>query len=167
MSLFVKSVDGINTWIGRVVGWVMIFIMFVTVYDVIVRRLFNAPLQWGFDVSVQLFGLHFMIVAAYTLLHNEHVSIDIFKDRLAPRSRAMLEIVSYLIFFFPFMALLLYYGWDFAARSWASREVSWAAVSLPMYYFKSVIPATAILLILQGICKLVHLLNVMSGGSGK
>lgn len=164
MIPIVKAIDGLNTWVGRIVGWVMIFIMLVTVYDIVARRLFNAPVVWAFDVSVQLFALHFMITAAYALLHNEHVSIDIFKTRLPVRQQALLDILSYLIFFFPFMIMLLIYGWDFAARSWATRETSWGIVALPVYYVKTVIPVTAVLLMLQGFANVVRLLEILRRG---
>lgn len=164
MKALVKAIDTLNTWVGRIVGWVMIFIMLVTVYDVVARRLFNAPVVWAFDVSVQLFALHFMITAAYALLHDEHVSIDIFKNRLPVRQQAVLDILSYIVFFFPFMIMLLIYGWDFAARSWASRETSWGIVALPVYYIKTVIPVTAVLLMLQGFANMVRLVEILRKG---
>lgn len=167
MNAYLKAVDGLNTWIGRIVGWVMIFIMLVTVYDVVARRLFNEPVIWAFDVSVQLFALHFMITAAYALLHNEHVAIDIFKNRLAPRKQAMLDIVSFVVFFFPFMIALFFYGWDFAARSWATRETSWGVVALPVYYIKTVIPITAVLLMLQGVASVIRLLEIVRKGEAE
>lgn len=167
MNQFMRLVDGLNTWIGRTVGWVMIFIMFVTVYDVVARRLFGAPVLWAFDVSVQLFALHFMITAAYALLHKEHVSIYIFKERLSVRNQALLDIFSFLIFFFPFVIALLVYGWDFADRSWASRETSWGAIALPVYYIKTVIPVTAGLLILQGICTIFRLIKTVRTGEAQ
>lgn len=167
MNALVKTIDGLNTWVGRIVGWVMIFIMLVTVYDVVARRLFNAPVVWAFDISVQLFALHFMITAAYALLHSQHVSIDIFKTRLPVRQQAVLDILSYLVFFFPFMIMLLIYGWDFAARSWATRETSWGIVALPVYYVKTVIPATAVLLMLQGLANVVRLVEIVRNGDAR
>lgn len=164
MSVFLKSIDGLNTWIGRIVGWVMILIMFITVYDVIARRVFNAPLLWAFDVSTQLFAVHFMITAAYALMLNEHASIDVFRIQFSPRMQAILELICYVIFFFPFMYVLLRFGWDFAARSWAMRETSWGAVSLPLYYIKTVIPLTAALLILQALANIVRLIGVVRTG---
>lgn len=167
MNLFLRSVDGLNTWVGRTVGWVMIFIMLVTVYDVVARKFFAAPVMWAFDVSVQLFALHFMMTAAYALLFQEHVAIDIFRKRLPARGQAVLEIISFFIFFFPFMIALLIYGWEFAARSWASRETSWGVIALPVYYIKTVIPITAGLLILQGIASVIRLVRVLRTGGAK
>ncbi|WP_185803039.1 TRAP transporter small permease subunit [Pontivivens nitratireducens] len=164
MGLFLRLVDGLNICVGRVVGWVMIFIMMVTVYDVMARKLFNAPVMWAFDLSVQLFALHFMITAAYALLYNEHVSIDIFKDRLSVRGQAVLDIVSFIVFFFPFVIALLVYGWDFAARSWATRETSWGIIALPVYYIKTVIPITAVLLLLQGTATIIRLIETARTG---
>lgn len=164
MSAYLKLVDGLNAWIGRLVGWVMIFIMLVTVYDVFARWFFNAPVLWAFDVSKQLYALHFMMAAAYALLRDEHVAIDIFKLRLSERKRAMLDIASFAIFFFPFMVALFIYGWSFAGRSWASQETSWGVVALPVYYIKTVIPIAAVLLTLQGIATVIRLARVARSG---
>lgn len=164
MDALVRGIDGLTTYIGRIVGWVMIFIMLLTVYDVAARRLFNAPVIWAFDVSVQLFALHFMIAASFALLRDEHVSINIFKERLSVRSQAAIDIFSYLVLFFPFMIMLLIYGWDFAARSWTTRETSWGIVALPVYYIKTVIPVTAVLLMLQGVSNVIKLARIVRGG---
>lgn len=164
MSMYLKLVDGLNEWIGRLVGWVMIVIMLVTVYDIVARRLFSAPVLWAFDVSVQLYALHFMMAAAYALLYHEHVAIDIFKLRLPVRQQAILDIVSYIIFFFPFIIALFVYGWTFAGRSWASQETTWGVVALPVYYIKTVIPITAVLLALQGISNIFKLVRIARSG---
>ena len=164
MNIVVRAIDGLNSWIGRLVGWVMIVIMVITVYDVIARRVFGAPLLWAFDVSTQLFALHFMIAAAYALLHNEHASIDVLRRQLSERNQAILEIICYLIFFFPFMYVLFRFGWNFAARSWAIRETSWGAVAIPLYYIKTVIPVTAVLLSLQALANITRLVAIIRKG---
>lgn len=164
MNAVLSVIDRLSALIGRTVAWVMVFVMLVTVYDVIARRLFNAPVDWAFDVSVQLFALHFMLAAAYAMLHNEHVSIDIFKNRLRERGRAILDVVTMLVLFFPFILVLIIYGWEFAERSWAVRETSWGIVALPLYYIKTVIPITGVLLLLQGFATFIRRLRVAFTG---
>jgi TRAP-type mannitol/chloroaromatic compound transport system permease small subunit len=65
------------------------------------------------------------------------------------------------------MILLLMYGWDFAARSWATRETSWGIVALPVYYVKTVIPVTAGLLMLQGLANIIRLVQVVRKGEAR
>ena len=42
-----------------------------------------------------------MLVAAYTLLYNAHVRIDIIYQKFSPRTRGILDCFTYLIFFLP------------------------------------------------------------------
>lgn len=164
MNTFLSFVDRLSAVVGRTVGWVIVFVMFITVYDVLARRLFNAPVAWAFDVSVQLFALHFMLAAAYAMLHNEHVSINIFTNRLSARARAVVDMFTMTVLFFPFIIVLIIFGWEFAERSWAVRETSWGVVALPLYYIKTVIPITGVLLLLQGFAKFVRRFQVARTG---
>lgn len=163
MTRILKAIDGFNSWIGRIVAWSMILVMILTVWDVFARKIFAAPVPWAFDVSIQLYALHFMLGAAWALGTGEHVSINIFTDRLSVRARARLEIVGFIILFFPFVVALLVYGWGFAERSWASSETSWGVVALPLYYIKTVIPIAAVLLILQGIATVARKCSIALG----
>ena len=50
-----------------------------------------------------------MIVAGYALLHRSHVTIDILYEKFNKRTQAIIDVVSYLIFFFPVHAGRLSY----------------------------------------------------------
>lgn len=164
MNALLSLIDRISATVGRVVGWVIVIVMFITVYDVLARRLFNAPVAWAFDVSVQLFALHFMLAAAYAMLHNEHVSINLITNRLSPRGCAIVDMFTMIFLFFPFIIVLIIYGYEFAARSWALRETSWGIVALPLYYIKTVIPIAGVLLLLQGFASFVRRFRIALTG---
>ncbi|SFU10505.1 TRAP transporter small permease subunit [Sedimentitalea nanhaiensis] len=164
MNAVLSLIDRISAVVGRTVGWVIVFVMFIAVFDVLARRLFNAPVAWAFDVSVQLFALHFMLASAYAMLNNEHVSINIFTNRLSVRARAIVDMFTMAVLFFPFVIVLIIYGWEFAERSWAVRETSWGIVALPLYYIKTVIPITGVLLLLQGFASFVRRFRIARTG---
>ena len=92
-----------------------------------------------------------MIIAGYALLHKSHVSIDILYGKCSERKKAILDIISYTIFFFPFLLIVLYQGIKYAGNSWAMLETSWSVFAPPLYLIKTVIPVMAFLLLLQGI----------------
>jgi len=62
----------------------------------------------------------------------------------------LFDLISYTIFFFPFVIVILIEGTKYAAESWAILEHSWSVFGPPLYPFKTVIPVTALLLLLQG-----------------
>lgn len=92
-----------------------------------------------------------MLLAAYTLLKQGHVAIDIVYNRLRPKTKVILDILTYLIFFFPFLIALFYVGSSLAASSWATNEKTLTArlpIVLPV--MKTITPITALLLLMQG-----------------
>ncbi len=161
---FLSSIDMINEWIGRVLCFLVVLITLLVVYEVMMRRVFGAPTIWTFETTKQLYAAHFMLLTPFALLHNAHVSVTIFYQRLSARIQALLDIISYLVFFFPFAAIVLWKGFYFAEKSWAMQETSWSVFSPPLYYVKTVIPVTAALLILQGLSVFVKRIIVLIKG---
>ena len=143
--------DGISEWTGRICVWLVIPLMLVLVYEVITRRFFNRPGVWAFETSIQIYAFHFMILAAYTLLKKRHISVDIVVSRWTPKTRAILDMINSLILFFPFVLVILVEGTYYAQESWAIKEVSYTVFAPPIYPIKTVIPLTALMLLIQGI----------------
>ncbi len=147
----IKIIEGINEWVGRISVWAVCVITGIVVYEVITRRLFGSPHVWTYEIITLFFGFHFMILAGYTLLYRAHVSIDILYNRLTPKRQALLDVITYLLFFFPFLIILFKIGWDNAAASWAIRETTLTArLPIVMPSLKTITPVTAFLLLIQG-----------------
>lgn len=150
LKKILRFIDSISEWTGRIFSWVVLILMALVVFEVIMRRFIGKPTDWSFEVTIQFYALHFMIVAAYGLLHGSHVNVDIIYTNFGARTKAWIDVTTYLIFFFPFIIILLKEGIPYAANSWATHEKSWSAFGPPLYYVKTVIPVTAALLLLQG-----------------
>lgn len=148
-----RGVDTLSEWTGRIVSPVIYALTGIVVFGVVSRYLFNKPTIWVHDASTMLYGAYFMLGAAYTLRHKGHVSIDIISLRLSPRARAVLEVVFYLIFFFPFFLMLFVEGWKEAGHSWAIGERLFSGWKFPLYPLKTVIPVAVLLLLLQGLAE--------------
>lgn len=158
-----KCFDNINEWVGKIFAWIIIPLVLLTVMEVVLRRFLGAPTIWSFEVSKQLYALHFMIVAGFGLLYHSHVAVDIFAMRLPTRKRAILDIVSYILFFFPFCIIGIKEGYAFAARSWVMKEETWSVFSPPVYPIKTVILITFVLLLLQGISEVIKRIFILKG----
>lgn len=158
-----KQIDVMNEYIGRIFSVCTFIIMIIVICDVSARAFFERPIDWAFAVSTQLYALLFMILGAYTLLHNAHVNVDILVAKLSGRTRALIDTITYLVFFFPFVSVLIYFGYRFAHRSWASGETTWGVVAIPVYPIKSVIFVTGCLLFLQGIVQFTRTLRALRG----
>lgn len=158
-----KFFDRINDFVGKIFAWIIVPLVLLTVMEVVLRRFFGRPTIWSFEVSKQLYALHFMIVAGFGLLYRSHVAVDIFAVQLQHRKRAILDLVSYALFFFPFCIIGIKEGYSFAARSWAMKETTWSVFSPPIYPIKTVIVVTFILLLLQGIAEVIKRIFILKG----
>jgi TRAP-type mannitol/chloroaromatic compound transport system permease small subunit len=160
-----RVADTISEWTGRLFAWLVVPITIIVVYEVISRRLLNAPHIWSFEVSTFLYSLHFMMVAAYTLLYDGHVTVDLIYGVLSRRWQAVIDVLSYLLFFFPFFLVFLVAGTEYASDSWATSERTMTAqLPLMLPIMKTLIPVASFLLLLQGASRFVRSLYLAVSG---
>ena len=63
MANTIKAIDKSSKWIGNVVCWITVPLMFAMVYEVFARKLFLAPTMWAYDMSRFFYGALFMLGA--------------------------------------------------------------------------------------------------------
>jgi TRAP-type mannitol/chloroaromatic compound transport system permease small subunit len=151
-----KLLDGLSEWSGRIFVWLVIPLAVLVVFEVISRRFFDSPHIWSTEVIDFIYGPHFMLAAAYTLLYKAHVKIDVIYEKFSPRTRGILDIITYMVFFFPFCIIVLYQGIIFASTSWAMGETSDSAALRIVPLIKTVIPVSIGLLLMQGIATYIR-----------
>jgi TRAP-type mannitol/chloroaromatic compound transport system permease small subunit len=152
----VEVIDRIADVTGRVTAWVIIPMTIAVTWEVVARHFFSAPTIWAFDVTYMLYGAHFMLGTAYTLMRIGHVRTYMLYQNWSVRRQAWVDGIGYLFLFFPAMIFLFRYGGQEAWHSWQIGETSDASPWRPIVYpFKAVIPVTAVLLLVQGIGELM------------
>ena len=166
MLAYVRFADALSGWFGKAFGWLILLMTFGVSYEVIVRYLFNAPTPWSLDVSFIMYGSLFMMGGAYTLSRNGHVRGDFLYRLWRPRTQASVDLVLYLLFFFPGILALIFSGWKYASRSWSYGEVSVnSPAGIPIYQFKTVLVAAGLLLLIQGIAQVCRCVLCLREGS--
>ncbi|MBP7065197.1 TRAP transporter small permease subunit [Ferrovibrio sp.] len=152
-------IDSLNTWVGKFFGWSIVFLTLATSYEVFSRYVLKAPTDWAFDAAYILYGILFMMAGAYALARNGHVRGDWLYRSWQPRIQARWDLLLYFLFFFPGIITLIYSGWDYAAQSWVMKERSlFTPNGPPIYHFKTIIPITGVLLLLQGVAEVLRCL---------
>lgn len=160
-----RIVDHISTWVGKTIGWAILVLTFITSYEVFMRYVFNAPTEWAFDASYILYGALFMLAGAYTLSRNSHVRGDFIYRAWTPRQQAGMDLALYVLFFFPGILALIYSGYSFAELAWIMKERSAASPNgPPVYHFKTLIPVTGVLMLLQGIVEFMRCIIAVRDG---
>jgi TRAP-type mannitol/chloroaromatic compound transport system permease small subunit len=166
IQTFLLTIDRISTAVGKAAAWLLIALTILVCGEVFRRYALNNPSQWGFELSVMMYGSLFMLTGAYTLAQNGHVRGDFLYGSMPPRRQAAFDLVLYVLFFFPGIVALLYAGWSYAGDSWAIRErSSITADGPPLYWFKSVIPLAGGLVLLQGVAEFVRCIVCLRTGA--
>ncbi len=161
----IHTIESLSIWVGRAFGWCILILTLSVSYEVFVRYVLNAPTVWAFDMMVQMYGALFLMAGPYALAQDSHVRADVVYRLLPVRWQARIDFTLYLIFFFPGMLALFWFGWEIAADSWRYKEVSWnSPARIQVYFFKTLIPIAGALLIIQGIAECMRCLLAMRTG---
>lgn len=165
MEGYIGFADRLSSWFGKVFAWSVMIMTLGVGYEVVVRYLFRAPTPWAFDLSYMMYGTMFMMAGAYALSRDSHVRGDFLYRLWQPRTQAVVELVLYIVFFFPAVLALVFAGWKYASRSWRYYEVStMSPANIPIFQFKTVIVAAGILLVIQGIAQVFRCIVCLRTG---
>jgi len=147
-----KFTDTTGTWIA----WLNVPLVVAVCYEVFARYLFNAPTIWSFDVTYMLYGTIFMLGSAYALYKGAHIRTDFFFERWSIRTKATIDSIAYLVFFFPAISIFLVVsgaeGWYAFEIGETSEQTPWRPILWP---FKWVVPLTCLLLLIQGVSETI------------
>ena len=150
-----KVIDLINYYVGTVAKFLLLAILFALSFEVIARYIFNSPTIWAQDMSRQFLCAMGALGGGFTLLYNQHVRVDVFWGSWSDKTRGIVDICTSFLFFI-FMCIMVYQTIVMAQDSWMFQERAATVFAPPLYYVKTLIPIGAILLLLQGIAKLIH-----------
>ena len=152
MTSVIHAIERLSICVGRAFGWCILILTLSVAYEVFVRYVLNAPTVWAFDMMVQMYGALFLMAGPYALAQDTHVRADVVYRFLTVRWQARVDFLLFIVFFFPGMIALVWFGWEIAMDSWRYKEVSWnSPARIQIYYFKTLIPLAGGLFILQGI----------------
>jgi TRAP-type mannitol/chloroaromatic compound transport system permease small subunit len=156
MRLFLKASDLLSEWAGKIFSWLILALTGVLVIEVLARYIFRSPTVFALDLTWMIFGVYTIMGAAYTHLAGGHVRIDLLSNLLPSRKRAILEVILYLIFFFPLLFVLSVSCTELAITSWVGDEKSSTSIwRPPVYPFKIAMMVGFYLLALQGVAQFI------------
>jgi TRAP-type mannitol/chloroaromatic compound transport system permease small subunit len=165
MNRALLIIDALSAFVGKAFAWMILAMTFAISYEVFCRYALGAPTEWAFDVSYMLYGTLFMMAGAYTLSRNGHVRGDFLYRNWTPRRQAKIDLVLYLLFYFPGILALIYSGWEYFKLSYMLNEHSSASPNGPIVWpFKAVIPITGVLMLLQGIVETLRCILCIQTG---
>ena len=156
MASSIVNIDKFSKWVGNVVCWILIPLIFAMTYEVFARKLFHAPTIWAYDISRFLYGALFMLGAAYALSKGVHIRADFLYRNFKTKNQGKIDFWLYLIFYFPGLIVFLYMTTGFLQESIMRGEKGMDTAWMPyMWPIKSCLWLGIIFLLIQGISELL------------
>jgi TRAP-type mannitol/chloroaromatic compound transport system permease small subunit len=160
MHNIIQYIEHFIDWAGRTVSWLTLAMVLVTFFVVLLRYTFNTGWIALQESISYMHALVFLIGAAYTLKHNEHVRVDIIYQQLSARGRVWIDLLGNIFILMPVMLFIFWISWDYIKISWSVFESSREAGGLEgLFLLKSCILLMSVLLIMQSIA---HTLSAIS-----
>ena len=117
MAKSIINIDKFSKWIGSVVCWILMPLIFAMTYEVLARKLFLAPTIWAYDISRFLYGALFMLGAGYALSRGVHIRADFLYRNFKIKNQGLIDFWLYLLFYFPGLIVFLYMTFGFVVES--------------------------------------------------
>jgi len=154
---FSRALDRGLTFAGMVGSWLSIPLIFIIIFDIVTRRflvLGSTKLQ---EMEWHLHAALFLLALGFGYLRNSHVRIEVVRERFSQLWKARLEVTGITLFLIPYAALVIWFGLDFAQRSFSMDEVSSALTGLShRWVIKSFVPFGLLLLLAAGVAVLLR-----------
>ena len=156
-------IDGLNERVGRLSYWMILAAVLVSAGNAIMRYTFSMSSNAWLEIQWYLFSAVFLFCAGYTLLHNQHVRIDVISSHLSKRTRAWIDLFGAVFFLLPMAVLILWMSWPVFVDAWVHHEVSTNAGGLIIWPARLMVPVGFFLLVLQGLSELIKRIAYLRG----
>ncbi|MCF6214823.1 MAG: TRAP transporter small permease subunit [Emcibacter sp.] len=152
-----RRIDQFSEWAGRVVSWLTLFLVLMQFAIVIGHYIFREGAILLQESLLYMHSMIFLGAAAYTLLHNGHVRVDVFYNRFQEKTKALINLIGCAFFLFPITAVITWMAWPYVTSSWEIFEGSIESSGIQaVYLLKSMILFFSITLFLQGFSLFLH-----------
>ena len=158
-----RAIDALNEQIGKLTYWLILAAVLISAGNAIVRYAFNRSSNSWLEIQWYLFSFVFLFCAGYTLLHNQHVRIDILTGHLPGRAKAWIDILGTVFFLLPMAVAIMWLSWPVFVDAWQSNEVSTNAGGLLVWPARLMVPGGFLLLVLQGVSELIKRIAFLRG----
>jgi TRAP-type mannitol/chloroaromatic compound transport system permease small subunit len=160
---FSRAIDFVNERIGRLVYWLVLIMVLVSAANATSRYALNLASNAWLELQWYLFAAVFLLCAGYTLLHNEHIRIDVVAANLSRRKQIWIDVFGLVFFLLPMSIFIMWLSWPIFMNAWTSGEISGSAGGLIRWPARLLVPVGFALLSLQGISELIKRIAYLRG----
>lgn len=163
VKVFLSIIDSLSEWTAKLCGFLVVVVTIVVTLEVVMRYAFNAPTIWGLELTIYLSCAIYLMGGAYIHSLREHVRVDVIYKRFTLRTRAIVDLITFLLVVTVF-GVLLWFGtkWTWLALIGGTTSGSiWSPIIWPM---RLIIPLAAFIMLLQGLAMFIRDYNIAMRG---
>ena len=160
---FSRAVDGLNAFLGKYVIWLIFAATAVSAINALVRKIFGVSSNAFLEAQWYLFAWSFLVASGLTLLHREHVRIDVVNSRLPKRVQVWIDILGFALFLTPLCLVVLVLSWPLVIQMYQTGEMSGNPGGLIRWPVWVALPVGFTLLMLQGWSELIKRIAFLRG----
>ena len=158
-----RLIDKLNEGVGHLTYWLVLVAVLVSAGNAVIRYTFNMSSNAWLEIQWYLFSAVFLFCAGYTLLHNQHIRIDVITGRLSRRAQAWIDVFGTLFFLLPMAITIMWLAWPVFVDAYQRNEVSTNAGGLIIWPARLMLPIGFLLLVLQGLSELIKRIAFLRG----
>src|SRR5260221_5687184 len=158
-----RAIDAVNERVGRLIYWLILSMVLVSAGNATMLYALSMASNAWLELQWYLFAAVFLLCSGYTLLHNEHIRIDVIASNLPRRAQIWIDVFGLILFLLPMSLYITWASWPIFMNAWTSGEVSASAGGLIRWPARLLVPAGFLLLTLQGISELIKRIATLMG----
>lgn len=158
-----RAIDTLNEYLGRLVYWCILIMVLVSSGNATMRYAFNIASNAWLELQWYLFAVVFLLCSGYTLLHNEHIRIDVVSSHLSRRTQVWIDVFGFVLFLLPMSLFIMWLSWPVFMNAWRSGEISGSAGGLIRWPARMLVPLGFFLLSAQGFSELIKRIAFLQG----
>ena len=138
----------LSTILNMAAGFSMLGVAIITVYEVVLRKIFNMPTGWVFTVSLFVMMWFALLSASQGLKEGQHISVDILLMWFSPKTKSYLAVFSH-ICSLVFVSVLMYFGTHMCVDAYQKHMTSIDMLVYPLWILYLVFPICGLVMFFQ------------------
>ncbi len=165
LNTIINGIDFLVEKQGQLTSFLIVPLLFIVLYEVLMRYAFNAPTVWGFEATAFFYGMHYMLGLSYMEHAQGHVRVDIVTSRLPAKVQAVVMIAGYLLIFMPVYGLMTWGAIKFAHTATITNELNSTSWAPRIWPYKIVMAFSFLLLVVQGLSTVLKSVKTLTAKS--
>jgi TRAP-type mannitol/chloroaromatic compound transport system permease small subunit len=150
VKIFVRSVDAVNTVVGKFSMYLVFGMMGILLFESISRTIFDKPHIWVVEVAQFTMAAYYLLGGGYSMILKGHVRMDLLYGRWSKKKQARVDVFTglFMMFYLVFLLYGAYSSIEYAVMYGQRNRSVWAPLMAPI---KIIMGTGVLLMLLQAI----------------